>query len=213
VLCYANGYRINWQAKKIQKTGMIIVTSIPPRVGVFVDGIQKDVTPVRISYVLPGKHDVELKIEGYQVWTQSVNVEAGYVVSLDADLFYNKSKISAYTDKQIDYTLSEQPLIKKDTEIWSDNKNLVTRLSKPVLTAIWSKDKKNIFYQTDNEIRVISAEGIHDCLILKLDTADMVNLYMLSANQLVYKQNEVQKVIEFRGRVSFWPSTIKYLNF
>lgn len=211
LLCYANGYRINWKAKKIQKTGLVIVKSYPSKADVFFDGHEIGKAPLRISYVLPGQHDVSLKLEDHQEWNQTVSVEETMALSIEADLFYSQPIIKDYIGQAVDYSLPEKPSIKNDSELW-DKKSLVTRFSRPVLDATWAKDRRSIIYQIDNEIRVISSDGLHDFLLAKLSSSEIVDLYPKSDYELIYKDSSGQKLVQFRDKVN-WSTNIQYLNF
>ncbi|MCL5795289.1 MAG: hypothetical protein M1338_02940, partial [Patescibacteria group bacterium] len=59
LIIIANGYKINWQAKTLQKTGMIYLKSLPQDVNIFLDGKQvTQKTPARIGNLLPKRYDI-----------------------------------------------------------------------------------------------------------------------------------------------------------
>ncbi|MGB3458852.1 MAG: PEGA domain-containing protein [Halobacteriota archaeon] len=68
-------------------TGSIRVTSTPAGAGISLDGVPiNEITPYTIPNVDQGYHTIELTLEGYQDWTEAVNVTAGKTVEIDATL-------------------------------------------------------------------------------------------------------------------------------
>ncbi|MCR4290309.1 MAG: PEGA domain-containing protein, partial [Candidatus Scalindua sp.] len=68
------------------KTGSIMVKSEPPSAVIFLDDDNIGVTPAIITQILPGKYKIKIKMEGYNSWSQSVNVKANKETSLTAVL-------------------------------------------------------------------------------------------------------------------------------
>ncbi|RIH84248.1 PEGA domain protein [Calidithermus terrae] len=66
-------------------TGTLNVTSNPQGAQVFVDGRLVGNTPISVS-VQPGRHDIELRLAGYDTYRTSVNVGLGQVISINATL-------------------------------------------------------------------------------------------------------------------------------
>jgi Raf kinase inhibitor-like YbhB/YbcL family protein len=66
--------------------GSIVVASKPDTAAVFLDGEDAGVTPLTIQGVLPGKHTVVVKKEGYKTFTRSVTVKANRTAPLNAVL-------------------------------------------------------------------------------------------------------------------------------
>lgn len=78
VLLFASGYRYNWRKHKIEKTGIIHVTTVPEGAAVTVDGKDaKDLTPVSIPNLMPEEYRVDVSMAGYMHWTKKLNVESG----------------------------------------------------------------------------------------------------------------------------------------
>jgi parallel beta-helix repeat protein len=70
-----------------QATGSISVTSTPSGAGISFDDVPiNEITPYTIPNVDPGYHTIKLTLEGYQDWTEAVNVTAGKTVEIDATL-------------------------------------------------------------------------------------------------------------------------------
>ncbi len=66
--------------------GSIVVASRPANATVFLDGEEAGSSPVTIPGVLPGRHTVVVKKDGYKTFTKSVTVKANLTTSLSAVL-------------------------------------------------------------------------------------------------------------------------------
>ncbi len=58
------------------KTGTILVESEPANAGIYIDGKEAGKTPGSLKSVVPGTHEVEVRIDGYESWSESIDVEA-----------------------------------------------------------------------------------------------------------------------------------------
>jgi len=78
VLIFASGYRYNWHKHKIEKTGMIHVSTEPSGASVTVDGeAVEEPTPVLIQNLLPEEYLVTVAMTGYLPWSKNLRVESG----------------------------------------------------------------------------------------------------------------------------------------
>ena len=59
------------------KTGSINIESKPAKAKIYLDGEEVGTTPATLMSVAPGVHEVEVRMDGYDVWSESVEVEAG----------------------------------------------------------------------------------------------------------------------------------------
>ena len=57
-------------------TGSAIIESTPPNASVFLDGKEVGKTPANLKYIVPGRRNVEVRMEGYRIWSESVDIEA-----------------------------------------------------------------------------------------------------------------------------------------
>lgn len=74
---YAKGYRYNFHAGRLEKTGLIVLNSKPDAARVTVD--TKDhgsKTPTKIDALLPGLHQLTIQKDGYRIWQKALLVEA-----------------------------------------------------------------------------------------------------------------------------------------
>ncbi|MBF0540120.1 MAG: PEGA domain-containing protein [Nitrospirae bacterium] len=73
--------------------GSLIVKSNPDGTMIYIDGAYVGESPQTIPNINPGSHMVELKRDGYNTWSDSVNVVAGENLYIKADL--NKIVLAA----------------------------------------------------------------------------------------------------------------------
>jgi len=75
LILYSLGIVIKPDKKKIIKTGVIFITTIPDNAIPYLDGKpHKEQTPTLIDNLLPGNYTLEIKKPGYQSWKTQVSV-------------------------------------------------------------------------------------------------------------------------------------------
>ena len=67
-------------------TGSIVVTSSPAGASIYLDNDYKGQTQFTITKVPPGTHTIRLGLQGYEVWSSSVQVTGGETSHVDARL-------------------------------------------------------------------------------------------------------------------------------
>jgi hypothetical protein len=67
-------------------TGTISVSSSPSGTNVYLDDTYKGIAPLTITDVSTGTHTIEVKLEGYEDWSTSVQVTAGETLPVPATL-------------------------------------------------------------------------------------------------------------------------------
>lgn len=77
--------------------GALNVTSNPPGASVYIDGVNKGVTPTTISGLVPGNHKVELRKSSYVNIIKYINILGDQTVSTDA-LFTTKQSVQTLRD-------------------------------------------------------------------------------------------------------------------
>jgi hypothetical protein len=55
----------------------VLVESTPPGARIFIDGRDLGPTPLTVRQLRPGTHTLELRMPGYQTWSQRLTVAAG----------------------------------------------------------------------------------------------------------------------------------------
>ncbi len=76
IVLYTQGYRYNFQKGRVQKTGILKITSTPKKAEIWLNGIKFDSkeTPAKIEYVLPGDYEIRLQKSGYYNWQKKLTV-------------------------------------------------------------------------------------------------------------------------------------------
>ena len=68
------------------QTGSIMVKSEPPSADIYLDGDNIGLTPAIITQILPGRYKIKIKMDGYHIWDQNVDVKTNKETSLTAVL-------------------------------------------------------------------------------------------------------------------------------
>ena len=76
------------------RTGSILIESEPTKAKVYLNGKKVGTTAETITGLIPGKYSVEVWMDGYEVWSESVEVEADTEKDLTAVLQIKSGSIS-----------------------------------------------------------------------------------------------------------------------
>jgi hypothetical protein len=76
VILYTQGYRFNFEKGRIQKTGILVISSVPRRADIFLNGkkIENKTTPARLENILPADYEIKLAKNGYHDWNKRLTV-------------------------------------------------------------------------------------------------------------------------------------------
>ena len=80
-------------------TGTITISSTPSGSSIYLDGSYQGKTPKIISNASAGYHNIELKLEGYSTWSDSINVVAGNTNYVSAPLVRITTIVTTNTPK------------------------------------------------------------------------------------------------------------------
>ena len=58
-------------------TGTITISTTPSGASIYLDGSYQGKTPKLMSYVSTGNHNIELKLEGYETWSDRISIVSG----------------------------------------------------------------------------------------------------------------------------------------
>lgn len=108
VILYTMGYRYNLTAGRVQKTGIIKITSLPRGADIYLNGTKYDktATPAKIEYVLPGDYEIKLVKEGYFDWQKKLSVYENGTTFAEKIMLWKKSEAEAITTSTIIDSLS-----------------------------------------------------------------------------------------------------------
>lgn len=208
LIIIANGYKINLQAKKLEKTGMIYLRYDPRDSKVYLDGvIQQNKDPLPIQNLLAKRYTVEVKKDLYNTWSKTINVESGQISDFEnIILFLQNPKISdANIDEQQKLANSETTEATKASGLkivsgelyWGED--LITRLSDLIIIATFYTDKKHIAYQIKNEIRIMDLDGSNDFKLIAL-ASDNPSYWIFtdSGKNMIYQDGNSVKKAEIK---------------
>lgn len=79
IIAYSQGYRFDFETKRIVQTGGIYVKAMPRNVNVYINGKFKKTTSIftnscLIENLLPKTYNVEVKKQGYHTWQKNLTV-------------------------------------------------------------------------------------------------------------------------------------------
>ena len=84
IVLYAQGWRLDFLKRTVEKTGMVLAKSIPEGAKVYLDGKLLTATNSPISNLKPGTYRLKIEKEGYALWEKDVPVEEGFVTDITA---------------------------------------------------------------------------------------------------------------------------------
>ena len=114
VLSYALGYKIDYSAFKIYKTGILHLNSNPAGAAIYINGrLNRDATPAQIEELKPGTYKVEIRREGFYPWEMELLVRPNMVTRADRIvLFPVKQDMKVLSEQEVmDFTVSDNNYI------------------------------------------------------------------------------------------------------
>lgn len=193
LLFLVNGYRFNWQAKKIIKTGTISLNGSPAGAEVYLNNqLQDKNLPVSFDYLSPGNYNIRIILADYQDWNKNIKVEEEKVNAFeDILLFRDPTKIEFILADKSDRP--DKPAkdisVKDGSELWRDEK-LLTRYSQTIKQIFWFRDDNHLVLQLDNDIVVFEIDSLITKKVYTLATGeefkgvDKQNIYILRGQEL-----------------------------
>ncbi len=222
VLSYSLGYRIDYMASRIYKTGIIFIDSNPAGAAVYVNGKEHpNLTPARIEELKPGTYKIEVRREGFYPWEKDLVVRPNMVTKADRIVLFpltqdmkkvNDLEVSdfAMSDKGFIFYLTPSGLFRS-----SPDGSVLRRLSKysswpkRLIAKKFSPDYQKLLFFNDRTIGVINltSEGprspiIDEARVDEILTSQdpVVDAFWHSAsNYIIVVTKRDIKVVELRG--------------
>lgn len=197
LIIIANGYKVNWQTMNFEETGIIYLNPDPSDCEIYLNGkLQNNKRPLIIKDLFPGYYDIKITKENYQDWEKTLRVKSGMVASEKKIKLWLKNPEIAVLDENESALwknrFAEQSSIATDiqitdNELWRD-KDLITRFSQPIKSALWFPDRDYLLVQLGQEVRAISADGLLDQKLFSL-SSDEPGLFSIqsSADEIIYR--------------------------
>lgn len=114
IILYTMGYRYNFTKGRVQKTGIIRITSVPRGADIYLNGVKYETgqTPARIEKLLPGDYEIKLAKDGYYDWQKKLPVYENGTTFAEKIILWKKS-----TSAEISTTTVSSWLISPDGNI------------------------------------------------------------------------------------------------
>jgi len=95
LILYYQGYRFDFQSKKLTQTGGLFLKVLPKQVEIYIDGklIKKTdffFGSALIENLLPKKYHIEVKKEGYFVWEKNLEIKEKEVIEAENIILFPK---------------------------------------------------------------------------------------------------------------------------
>lgn len=97
IVLYTAGYRYNFAAGTVLRTGIISITTQPKGTDVYIDDQLVGTTPLILKTIAPGAHTVRLMAKDYTTWQKPVRVESRQTTFVTATLLKNSPRETLYT--------------------------------------------------------------------------------------------------------------------
>ncbi len=93
VILYTMGYRYNLTKGRVQKTGILKITSNPKAATIKLNGqrYETSLTPAKIEYLLPGDYEISLSKDGYYDWQKKLAVYENGTTFAEKIMLWKKS--------------------------------------------------------------------------------------------------------------------------
>lgn len=189
LIILAAGYRLNLEKRRLQKTALIVIKSIPRDAVVYINGkVIAEKTPIRKSSLLPGLYEVKIEKPGHQAWQRSLNLDEGLAYDLtNVILFLKDPQVEAAADQNPSLPKFENDpdLFFSNGEIWFKDR-LVTRLSSDIKNAVVHPGRGHIAFQVDGEIRILEISGTNNALLVKLGSSEKADFGFQDNDTLIF---------------------------
>lgn len=192
VILEANGYVIDFNRLRIEKAGLLVLTTQTPAVTALLDGKELNLQRGQLTkQYFPDQYQLEVNKAGYQSWKHQVDIKKGHV-AVFADITLFPDQLTTINDHQVTAAELKVPIVSDQlrlvgTELWhrtKDAEQLVTRLSTPMIAAVLL-DSAHVIYETASEIHVIDIDGSNDQLLLEREFVTPMPLTIAESGRIL----------------------------
>lgn len=94
------GYRFNFGTRRLERTGVIVVDTVPSGASVSLNGrLEKPLTPARLTRVSPGTYRVRIEKTGFRPWEKDIAVDESQTLFLN-DLVLLRDALPSFEREQ-----------------------------------------------------------------------------------------------------------------
>ncbi len=94
---WARGFKPDFRNGKIDRTGLIVATSVPTGAQVYLNDRLTSATDTNIAYLDPGSYKVKIQKDGYTTWEKQIDIKADLATEIKALLFPTAPQITPLT--------------------------------------------------------------------------------------------------------------------
>lgn len=184
---YSQGYRFDFETKKITQTGGLFLKVIPKQVEIFIDGKLRKKTDfffgsALIENLLPKKYKIQIKKEGYYPWEKNLEIKEKEVTEAKNIVLIPKNpNFSILTEKVKDFWFSPD---QKKIILFEENKKGWSLKLYDLERSV----KSHLIAEED-----ISSEEV-DLFSLKFSDSNKISLEVGTKEQLKYFTLEIDKI-------------------
>ena len=213
VILYSQGYRFDFETKKIVQTGGLYFKVTPRSAQVYVNGELKDTTSIftnsaLIENLLPKSYFIEIKKDGYHSWQKTLEVKESQVVEVKnitlipripelAEIKATPAEIKSIISKFTASATSSdgQKVIEADKhEIWvtlvkEKEKIFLIRFSETIGKVFWLDDYYLIF-NVGNKIKVAEIDDRDRLNVIDITEFKVPEIFWDSLNGKLYVSSE-----------------------
>lgn len=213
IVFYSQGYRFDFDSKKITQTGAFYFKVLPKNAEVYLDGKLRKKTDfffgaIFIKNLLPKKYEVEIKKNGFQSWKKVLEIKEKQVIEAKNIILFPENPsfvVLTKETKDIFFSPDEKKIILKTeiTQTTGEKKNWALKLFD-----LGRNVKSSLIEEKD-----ISKKGV-DFLDLKYSSDSKKILIKVGLNeQLKYFLLDLEKTADNLISLDFLGSNIEHLSF
>lgn len=196
VILYTQGYRYNFHHQRIQKIGILIISSIPKRAEIYLNGkiIEDRNTPAKIEGLLPADYEIKLTKDGYHDWQKRLPVyENATTFAEDIILWKKEIPIKLDSTNVVDWKIS--PNKDKIAIISQTNQLISLDLNNGNISIISQLDD----YQN---LKIIGWSNTSKKIIIQADKNQIENYFIFSPNQTI--ASDPQQITNYNYQIIKW---------
>ncbi|MFA5087330.1 MAG: PEGA domain-containing protein [Candidatus Paceibacterota bacterium] len=211
IIFYSQGYRFDFQEKKLLLTGGIYIKASQPAANVYIDNKYADKTGQLLSFdflaqnLLPNKHSVRIEKSGYRTWQKNLLVKEKMVTQAYVVLFPEKIDFT-----QVDANIQHIYSFPGSNKIFvSDAKNQLFSYESGQKTLIVGNIAKTI-----SKILDISVSADTSKIILKAieKSTGKTKFYLLATDKEAIALTALKTLDKNTGPIYFYSNNIIYFT-
>lgn len=226
VIFYSRGFKPNFKKGSIDRTGLIVATSVPTGAQVYLDGRLTSATNTNIAYLEPRTYKIRIEKDGYTTWEKDVDIKEDLATEINALLFPLAPEIKPLTTTgaispaispdgaKIAYSASGErgglyvlPIADNPFTFRQNTKLVAKNTANTDYTKarfIWSADSKEIIARFEDTSGVVSANLLVDSDKTDQQPRDITG--SLAATIANWQQQIEEKA---QSQIAFVPDAVK----